>query len=418
MMNERQYKLSWILSFYGTAVGAGTLFLPIEAGLHGLLPLCLMLVLAWPMTYLSHRALCRLVLSSKAKSSNITNVVEEDFGHRAGIILTFLYFFAIFPILLMYSVGMTNTMESFITHQTAFSAPPRALLAFVLIAALLGVIRCGQEVILKVMGYLVYPFVTALMFLAFYLMPFWNDAMLQTLPKEIVATGPVVSVWLMIPVIVFSFNFSPIISSFAVSQKQRYSTELDEKSARLLKYSSILMFVTVMFFVLSCVLALSPSNLIEARQENISILSYLANHMDRPLLAFFGPLIAFIAITKSFLGHYLGAKEGLIGLYNKVSNKPNNTITSSKTMLLIELFLVLFCWIVATLNPNILKLIETVSGPAIALVLFLLPMYAMVTVPTMRKYRSFWSDAFITVMGLIAVSAMFYGIFHAIAMKL
>jgi len=417
-MSERQYKLSWILSFYGTAVGAGTLFLPIEAGLHGLLPLCLMLVLAWPMTYLSHRALCRLVLSSKAKSSNITNVVEEDFGHRAGIILTFLYFFAIFPILLMYSVGMTNTMESFITHQTAFNAPPRALLAFVLIAALLGVIRCGQEVILKVMGYLVYPFVTALMFLAFYLIPFWNDAMLHTLPKEIVATGPVVSVWLMIPVIVFSFNFSPIISSFAVSQKQRYSSLRDEKSVRLLKYSSILMFVTVMFFVLSCVFALSPSNLLEARQENISILSYLANHMDRPLLAFFGPLIAFIAITKSFLGHYLGAKEGLIGLYNKVSNKPNNTITSSKTMLLIELFLVLFCWVVATLNPNILKLIETVSGPAIALVLFLLPMYAMATVPTMRKYRSFWSDAFITVMGLIAVSAMFYGIFHAIVMKL
>ena len=38
------------------------------------------------------------------------------------------------------------------------------------------------------------------------------------------------TLWLVIPVMVFSFNHSPIISSFAVSQKKRYGDEADIKS--------------------------------------------------------------------------------------------------------------------------------------------------------------------------------------------
>ncbi len=47
----------WMLSLYGTAIGAGTLFLPIDAGINGIWPLLIMALLAFPMTYFSHRAL-------------------------------------------------------------------------------------------------------------------------------------------------------------------------------------------------------------------------------------------------------------------------------------------------------------------------------------------------------------------------
>jgi serine transporter len=39
--------------------------------------------------------------------------VEEHFGVGAGKLITLLYFFAIYPILLVYSVAITNTVESF-----------------------------------------------------------------------------------------------------------------------------------------------------------------------------------------------------------------------------------------------------------------------------------------------------------------
>ena len=59
------------------------------------------------------------------------------------------------------------------------------------------------------------------------------------------------------------------------------------------------------------------SQLAEAKAQNLSILSYLANHFSNPTIAFAAPLIAFVAISKSFLGHYIGASEGLKGLVVK-----------------------------------------------------------------------------------------------------
>lgn len=41
----------WMLGLYGTAIGAGVLFLPINAGVGGLIPLIIMAILAFPMTF-------------------------------------------------------------------------------------------------------------------------------------------------------------------------------------------------------------------------------------------------------------------------------------------------------------------------------------------------------------------------------
>ena len=412
-LNERKQDTVWMLSLYGTAIGAGTLFLPIDAGLHGIWPLLIMAILAFPMTYFSHQALCRFVLSSSSCKNDITDVVDEHFGVFAGKLLTLLYFFAIYPILLMYSVAITNTTQSFITHQMGSVAPPRALLALILIVALMAIVRLGQQIIIKSMSMLVYPFVAILTVLSLYLIPHWNSAVLHYNPSANPihgSHGMLMTLWLAIPVMVFSFNHSPIISSFAVSQKQRFAARADEKSSRTLKYSHIMMVSTVMLFVFSCVFSLSPHDLALAKQQNISILSYLANHFHTPVIAYVAPLVAFIAISKSFLGHYLGASEGLHGLLTKSLRARGKKISGKTLQHWIEAFILLTCWIVATINPNILKMIETLGGPIIAIILFLMPMYAIAKVPAMKKYKCLQRDTFITIMGIIAISAILYGI--------
>ncbi|MFA5959057.1 MAG: serine/threonine transporter [Tatlockia sp.] len=402
---------TWMLSLYGTAIGAGTLFLPINAGLHGIWPLLIMALIAFPMTFFSHQALCRFVLSGSSTNQGITEVVEEHFGPLAGKLLTLLYFFAIYPILLMYSVAITNTTESFIVNQLGIAAPPRALLAVVLILGLMAIVRFGQEFIVKSMSLLVYPFVSVLLILSLYLVPHWNDAILHHSDIAQSNGGSFLkTLWLIIPVMVFSFNHSPIISSFAVSQKKGQGIHADQKSSAILKYSHLMMVGTVMFFVFSCVLSLSPADLAMAKQQNISILSYLANHFNTPTIAYIAPLIAFIAIAKSFLGHYLGASEGLHGLLVKSLRTRGKTHCSPKLVSLIEVFMVVSCCAVAIINPNILNMIETLGGPVIAIILFLMPMYAIATVPAMQKYRDPVSNLFITLMGLIAISAILYGL--------
>ncbi|QDP72268.1 HAAAP family serine/threonine permease [Legionella israelensis] len=411
-LNWNKKDTVWMLSLYGTAIGAGTLFLPIGAGLNGIFPLLLMSLLIFPMTFYSHRALCRFVLSGSTSVNDITEVVDEHFGSRVGNLLTFLYFFAIYPILLMYSIAITNTTESFIVHQLGLEAPPRALISIVLILALMIIIRIGQHMVVKSMSVLVYPFIAILIFFSLYLIPYWNEAAFQQ--ENVIAAGQnhgiLMALWLGIPIMVFSFNHSPIISSFAVSQKQTYGYQADEKSSWILRNSHILMVSTVMFFVFSCVLSLSPQDLALAKQQNISILSYLANHFNTPFIAYVAPFVAFIAISKSFLGHYLGASEGLFGLIAKSLRKKNYHVCQKKLQLFIDIFMVITCWIIATVNPSILGMIETLGGPVIAMILFLMPMYAMIKVPAMKKFRHLKSDIFITLIGFIALSAIIYSI--------
>ena len=400
-----RHDTTWMLGLFGTAIGAGTLFLPINAGLGGFWPLMILAVLAFPMTYYAHQGLTRFVLSGRA-GTDITDVVEEHFGIKAGALITLLYFFAIFPILLIYSVGLTNTVGSFMEHQLGLQTPPRAVLALVLILGLLIVVRCGEQFIVKAMSLMVYPFIVALLLLALYLIPHWNGGILAT-AGEMPAPGAFIhTLWLAIPVMVFSFNHSPIISAFAVDQKRRYGEFADQRSSQILARAHGLMVVLVLFFVFSCVLTLSPAQLAEAKAQNLSILSYLANHFSNPVIAFAAPLIAIVAIAKSFLGHYIGASEGIKGLVLKSGRRPNPKALDRFT----ALFMLLVCWLVATLNPNIVRMIESFGGPVIAALLFLMPMYAIRRVPAMRKYAGHMSNVFVTLVGLVAISALVYSL--------
>lgn len=403
----------WMLGLYGTAVGAGVLFLPINAGVGGLIPLLIMAVIAWPMTYYAHRGLTRFVLSGSKAGGDITDAVEEHFGRGAGKVITLLYFFAIYPILLVYAVAITNTVESFMTHQLSLTPPPRALLSLILILGLMAVIRFGEQMIVRAMSVLVFPFVTALLLLAFTLIPHWNGAIIESLSLSATSgsgQGLGMTLWLLIPVMVFSFNHSPIISSFAVAARQQYGDEAEKKCGRILSRAHIMMVVTVMFFVFSCVLCLSPADLAAAKAQNISILSYLANHFNSAFIAWMAPVIAIIAITKSFLGHYLGAREGFNGIVHSVLRRRGQEISTARLNRLTSVFMLVSCWAVAALNPGILTMIETLGGPVIAVILFLMPMYAIQKVPAMRKYSGQLSNLFVVLLGLIALSALFYSL--------
>lgn len=87
---------------------------------------------------------------------DITAVVEEHFGITAGKLITLLYFFAIYPILLVYSVAITNTVDSFITHQLGMTSPPRAILSLILIVGLMTIVRFGEQAIVKTMSITVF----------------------------------------------------------------------------------------------------------------------------------------------------------------------------------------------------------------------------------------------------------------------
>ena len=396
------------MSLFGTAVGAGILFLPINAGMNGFWPLVAMTLIVGPMTYFAHRGLARFVLSSKKPGSDITEVVEDHFGLTAGKLITLLYFFAIYPIVLIYGVGITNTVDSFMVNQLGMESMPRALLSIILILGMMSVMIAGEKLMLKVTQFLVYPLVAILFFMSVYLIPDWNLSSVSQMPS----LGDFsLTLWITIPVLIFSFNHSPIVSAFSQAQAREHGKHAEEKASAILGRAAIMLVGFVMLFVFSCVLSLTPADLAAAKQENLAILSYLANKHESPFISYLGPVVAFVAIVSSFFGHYLGAREGLNGLITKQLKSSGKTISNKKINQFTVIFMVLTIWFVATLNPSILGMIETLGGPIIAAILFIMPMYAVRKVPAMQKYQGKVSNAFVTVMGLIAMSAILYGIF-------
>ena len=401
----------WMLSLFGTAIGAGVLFLPINAGMGGLIPLLAMLILAFPLTFLTHRALCRFVLGGSDKNDDITIVGENYFGKSGGLVLTVLYFFAIFPILLVYSVGITNNISSFMVHQLALEEPNRLILSFLVVAVLMLIVSFGEQVSVRTMSAIVYPFIAVLMISALWLIPKWNGALFENVSLATSVNGQ--SIWvvmlLILPTMVFAFNHSPIISSLAVHCKEAYGENADKKASKIIAYSNILMVVVVMFFVFSCAMCLSPDEFRQAKEQNLPILSYLANHFDdMKIFAILAPIVAFVAMSKSFFGHYLGAREGLnrILFYatsDKISLKTTNIITGLITFVV--------AWLVAYKNPSVLDIIESIGGPILAIILYLMPLYAIYKFPKLAKYKNSTFDIIVLIFGLIAISTAIYKLF-------
>ncbi|HFQ5155079.1 TPA: aromatic amino acid transport family protein [Vibrio vulnificus] len=393
---------TWCLSLFGTAVGAGVLFLPIKAGAGGFWPLVMLALLAAPMTWFAHKSLARFVLSAKNPEADITDTVEEHFGKTGANLITFAYFFAIYPIVLIYGVGITNTVDSFLVNQMGMESIPRPLLSGALILAMTAGVVFGKKLMLKATSAMVYPLVFVLLALSVYLIPDWNTSMMQVAPDW--SSMPVV-VWLAIPIIVFSFNHSPIISQFSKEQRLQHGDKAVQKTDAITGGAAMMLMGFVMFFVFSVVLSMSPEQLASAKEQNISVLSYLANVHESPLISYLGPLVAFAAITSSYFGHFLGAHEGLVGLIKSRSNSPISKIEKASL-----LFIVITTWIVAIVNPSILGMIETMGAPMIAAILFLMPVFAMQKVPAMAKYKTSAAVQIFTVIcGLASITSVIYG---------
>lgn len=401
----------WMFGLYATAVGAGTLFLPINAGLNGPLLLVLMALFAFPLTYLPHRALSRFVLSGSSRDGNIHDVVVEHFGVLAGKIIMMLYLVAFFPIVLVYSISITNALDSFLIHQFHLVPMPRIWLSLAVVVVLNLVLLRGKDSIVAAMGILVFPLLVFLMGISLYLVPTWQTANFVSGLANTQFGSPALwhSLWLLVPVMVFSFSHAPIISSFASTQKILYGVGAERRCARIMRYSYMLICVTVLFFVFSCVLSLSHEEMQQAKDQNITVLTTLANKFSNPLIAYLGPIMAMLAMAKSYLGTSLGVTEGATSLIDGLTRAIGKPLSARLTHRISAIALFLLTWAATLWNPSALHIIETISGPLIAAILFILPMYAVRVVPAMHRYRAL-SNVLVLVMGLVAMSALFYSV--------
>ena len=398
----------WSFALYGTAVGAGTLFLPIQLGSAGAIVLFITALVAYPLTYWPHKALAQFILSSKTKGNEgITGAVSHYYGRKIGNLITTLYLIAFFVVVQIYAVAITNSLTEQLAKHLTVDTTVRVLVSLGVVLVLNLIFLMGRHITIKVMGFLVFPLIAYFLFVSLYLIGSWQPSLLTS--QMAVDRHTLHQVWISIPVMVFAFSHTPIISTFAVDRREKFGDEAMAKCKKIMKVAYLIICLSVLFFVFSCLLSIPPSYIVAAKEEGVTILSALSMMPSSPAwLGISGIVVAIIAMSKSFLGTYFGVIEGATEIVksslNQVGVKKSRAFNRAISILGVSLITFAVCCI----NPNAISMIYAISGPLIAMILFIMPTLSTYLIPSLKQYRSI-GNLLTLIVGVLCVSVMFVG---------
>jgi len=398
----------WSFALYGTAVGAGTLFLPIQLGSAGAIVLLVTALVAYPLTYWPHKALAQFILSSNAKGSEgITRAVTHYYGKKIGNLITTLYFIAFFVVVLIYAVAITNSITEQLARHLTVDTSVRVMVSLGVVMVLNLIFLTGRHITIKVMGFLVFPLIAYFLFVSLYLTSSWQPSLLTS--QMAVNQHTLHQVWISIPVMVFAFSHTPIISTFAVDRREKYGDAAMGKCKKIMKVAYLIICLSVLFFVFSCLLSIPPSYIVAAKEEGVTILSALSMMPSSPAwLGISGIIVAIVAMSKSFLGTYFGVIEGATEIVksslNQVGIKKSRAFNRALSIMAASLI----TFVVCCNNPNAISMIYAISGPLIAIILFIMPTLSTYLIPALKPHRSI-GNLITLIVGVLCVSVMFVG---------
>jgi len=394
----------WALGLYGTAVGAGTLFLPVEIGTRGPVIFLIMLLLGLPLSLLPHLLLCRVYMREEETATGTLPIFGSFFSGRGEKLMTLFYCVTFFPVTLVYGVALVNAMDNFLTEHLHFTGISRGPLSFIVVAALYVVLSKGRDKVVATMSALALPFAASVLLIGVSLIPDWHLSNFTSAITEVKSTPlstTMKGIWLTLPLITFSFCCAPMVSPLTSYYREKRA-EGESKALFVIRVAYVAIFTSIIFFVLSCVLSIPHDSFVQAKAQNLNVLSVMKGNGDFSLIYYLTPFIAIIGMTKSFLGVGLSVAETFGQLAASVSGKKAGT---SKRVASLVLFLLTFGIVYA--NPDVINLIETFCGPLIAVILFLIPAYLIYTRAALAQLRGV--TVFLVVLGgLATLSALLW----------
>ncbi len=401
--------MRWVITLFGTGVGAGILFLPINAGSFGFWPLVIATLLIGPMVFFSHRTYARIVSASPVKGLDVLQVITALTGRKRGFASAVLYWLGIYPTVLIYAISITNTLDSFIVNQLGGAQVSRWLLALVAVGVMTGAYAFGKKLTLWLANALVYPLIIALAAVSLYLIPSWDFAGFRSYESSY-------PVWqgllLILPVLVFSFSHMAALSQFALDTQKKMDGDVaatEREVSKVELVTAILLVAFTMFFVWSCSLALGADGMDAAREANVPVLSYLANETNAPFMAWISPIIAIAAIVTSYFGHLLGTEEGTAYLLRSVAPNVAARFSTSTLRWAINIFVLVTAVLVAVLNPSILDMISVVGGIFVAFLVYIMPALLFAKATAFKHYARRPDTIFVFVLGLVIMGVTVWG---------
>lgn len=394
--------LSWTLVLFGSALGAGILFLPIRAGLSGFWVTMAVAALVYPVVFLSHKLFLGVVFHASS-SCDYTCALEELIDPRIGSIVAVLFPALLLMLLMAYTTAINNSVgEYIVTHGFSQNNPAKSpYLILGILLCFLGLLRFGKRIVIRTLGILSTLLIVLLLALSLLMIDNWQFDIVFRMPK--VSDAPR-DFLLLFPIMIQSFIFFPALSSMALLfQKEAPSVvEGERRAVKVIRHATVALIFFTMLFVTSCLFAFAQPQLHSAASKNLSVLDMLTASNGSPLLAEIGPLVSILALVTSFFGVFLGYRESVLRLMQR-SVLP--AAASENLLFVLTLFAL---WAFVIRDVPVLEILGMVGGPLSALFLFLLPVCAYVLHRHRLQERT-WVLGFVFAAGIVQLTAYFAG---------
>ncbi|BBQ83881.1 TPA: AAA family ATPase [Kluyvera ascorbata] len=403
-----------MMGVYGATVGAGTLFLPVEIGTRGPLVFILLLLLGFPLSLVPHVLICRVFMRDNPadeQSDRTLPLFGSFFGAKGRQLMKLFFCVAHYPVTLVYAVSLINALSHFLTERLHFTGFNRATLTLVVLAILHLVLSKGRDKVVSTMSALALPFAIAIIVVAASQIPAWdfsNIAHAWQSTHSTSASSSLKDLWLTLPLIAFSLCSAPLIPALAYWYREPGNGG-ETQSVRVIRHAYGLIFFSILFFVLSCILSTPRETFEMAKAQNLNVLSVIGGNDGMSVMIYLAPLIAILGMTKSFLGISMPVAETFNVLAADLFGiKRTSHIKQAKLIISVLMFIITSA--VVYLNPDVINMIETLCGPLIAIFLFIIPTWLIFTREALKPLRGMLS-AMVMASGVLTVSALLYGMF-------
>ena len=395
----------WVAINIGMGIGAGIVFLPIQAGLVGLWTFLIAVLVSYPVLYLFQRLFINTIAEAST-CEDYPTVISNYLGKKWGVILGFLYFVMLVIWVFIYSLTITNDSASYLHTYGAtkhlLSDYPLYSLGIVIFMVFLAF--KSRALLFHISKILVVVILVLLVVLSFLIIPYWNvDNILPISSFWNVTKNVIITLPFAMTSILFLQSLSPMV--IAVRSRCESIVEGRKRSIKIMNTAFLILAGIVFFFALSCTLAVNHSEAVRAFKDNTSFLVILAKHVPGMTIPIIGIIIGIFAVMTSFFGVLLGFYEACVGLSINIffRKKPREQVNMKVLSKFIILFTILVAWSAAVLNFPILYF-TSICSPIFGIIGCFIPVILVYRTENLRKYRGFVAYIIVVTGVLLVIS--------------
>lgn len=383
------YDLGWVVLCIGMAIGAGIIYMPIQAGVKGIWVFVASIGLSYPAVYWLQDLYLKTLTQTQSCDS-YAEIITQYLGKNWGGLLGIAFFLMLLMGILNYAMSLVNDSATYLHsyHITEGFLSKTIWYPFILLAVMVLIANQGEKWLFRIAGPMIFFKVAVIVFLGIVMVPFWSFNNISAFP-------PVLSflrdVLLTLPFTLFSILFVQILNPMNIAYRK---VEADPviaslRAIRATRIAYIVLVVSVLFFAFSFSFAITKEEAASALAQNISALALASQIMPGNLINILSVTLNIFAILTAFFSIYLGFKEAIVGLaVNMISRiSGNEDINRGLLSKIIAVAIVVFLWIWVRFDFSVMLLMQ-IAGPVFGLVACLIPFYLVKKVSALENLRA------------------------------